>query len=217
MRFPNAYKGVKKLFITEIISVIVAFLMMVASVLLALGKNNDALLAAGGAIALAGGIALIVVFIIQIVALYQGGKDEIRIKYAFFLTIFAIVLSLISSIFTSIKSVPVLVDIGGYINTLIKVVELVALEYTLIGIAVLMDKLGNSSLANRGRSLATAVLILFIVSILMNLYANIMDSNAYEWVKITLTIAAIVAGIAELVVYVLTLVYYGRATKELKQ
>ena len=92
-----------------------------------------------------------------------------------------------------------------------------ALEYTLIGIAVLMDKLGNSSLANRGRSLATAVLILFIVSILMNFYTNIMDSNAYEWVKITLTIAAIVAGIAELVVYVLTLVYYGRATKELKQ
>ena len=217
MRFPNAYKGVKKLFIAEILAVIAALLTVVAAILAAAGINNEPLVLAAGGMIIATGIIFVIVFIIQLVGLHQGGKDEPQIKVAFFLTIFSVILSLVASILTAIRGNAVLTDIAKYINIAVDVATVIALLYTLLGIATLAKKLGDDKMAKFGRRLAWVVCILFVVAIVMNLFSGIISKNTQQWVTVTVAVLGIVAAIAEFVVYVLTFVYYGKATKMLKQ
>lgn len=217
MSFPNAYKGVKKLFIAEILAIISALLVLVSAVLAAVGKNNEPMIAAAGGLLLATGIIFIIVFIIQLVGLHQGGKDEPQIKIAFMLTIFSVLLSLVATILSSINGVAVLGEIARYVRIAVDIATVIALEYTLFGIAHLAKRLGNEKMERFGRTLAWIVCILFVISIVMDLYSGIMNSNVQEWVKTTITIAGIVAGVAEFVVYLLTFIYYGKATKMLKE
>ena len=217
MRFPHAHSGVKKLFICELIGIIATTLAVVGAILAAIGLKKNALLLTGGSLLLASGIALVVVFILQLVGLHQAGKDELQIKYAFCLVIIGVVLSLIASILSALSSHPVLVTIGKYFAIAVDVATVIALEYTLSGIATLAGKLGNEKMRKMGEGLALAVLILFIVSIVLSLYATILNANVKDWVKITVSVASVLAALAELVVSLLTLVYYGKSTKMLKE
>lgn len=217
MKFPNAYKGVKKLFVAEIIGIIACFVMAVAAVLMTVGLNNEPVLIASSTVALVGSIALLVVFIISLVGLYQGGDDEPQIKVAFYLTLVTVGLSLLATVFSAITKVSGLVTASKYIAITADVAAVIALEYTLLGIAELSKKCGDEKMARLGKTLTWCVLLLYILSVVMNLYGTILANNVQQWVKITVSVAAIVASIAELVVYVLIVVYYGRATKMLKK
>lgn len=216
MKFPNAYKGVKKLFIAEILAILAALLMVVAAVLGAIGLKNEPVLLASGTVALVAGIILIIVFVIQIVGLYQGGKDDIQIKYGFYLTILAIVLNLIVVIFGMIKDNQILATIAKYINIAVDIATVLSLVCTLRGIAALANQLGDEKMENRGKSLAFIVFILFVASIVLGAYPNFFVNGAPDWAQTMFAITGIVAGVIELVVYILTVIYYGRATKMLK-
>ena len=217
MKFPNAAKGVKKLFIANLVAVIAGILALVSAVMAAIGLKNDPVLIAAGSVALVATIILIVVFIVQLVGLYQGGKDNALIKAGFYLTIAGIIFTVIGTIFKSITAVPALVTIGGYLIVIVDGITVVALFYVLRGIAHLCEESGDEGLASHGRRLSFIVLILFVISIVLSLYSNILGNSTIEWVKTTIAVAGIVAAITELIVSLLVLIYYGRASKLLNK
>ena len=147
MKFPHAYKGVKKLFIAEILGVIMAVLMITAAVLVAIGLKNEPALLAGGTVGLVGSIILIVMFVLQLVGLIQGGKDEPLIKIALFFTLAAIVLSLVATILASFPDNQILAIIARICNIGVDGATVIAFLYTLLGISNLATRLGDEEMA----------------------------------------------------------------------
>ena len=217
MKFPNAYKGVKKLFIAEICEIVIAVLGIVVATLASVAKGNNAVLTAAGTLGLVAAIALIVIFVFQLVGLHQAGKDELQIQYAFCITILGIILSVVGSILGSLTQTRGLELAGTFIDSAVKVSQLLAAYYTLMGIASLSAKLSDSKMEKQGKALANWVIIFFVVSIVFNLLSTILLPHSPAWLVTLLGILVIIAGVVELVVYVVTFLYYGRAVKMLKK
>lgn len=217
MQFPSAHKGVKKLFIAELIAIAAGLLVLVAAVLGVVGIKNEGVLVAAGSITIVSTFALIVVLILQLVGLFQGGKDSLQIKYAFFISLGGLVLSIVLAILRLLPANNGLAIAIGVIGPLVDIATVLALAYTLLGIAELAEKLNDEPMARRGKTLAFVVVILFAISVVLNLFSSFFVNNAPSWAVILIAIFGIVAAVVELVAYILTVVYYGRATKMLKK
>ena len=217
MKYPNAYKGVKKLFVVELLAVVAAILAVVASALSAIGLTNTALVATAGSLALSSTIVLIVVFILQLVGLHQAGKDEKLISYAFCVAVLSILVSVVGSILASFKSVAILVIIGNVCQALANASGIVIAWFTLKGIAALAGRLGDSAMKKRGETLAFYVIFFVLLSLVFEVLDAVLKGVELKWLMVTIAILAIIASIAELVVYVVTFLYYGKAVKMLKK
>ena len=218
MKFPKAHAGVKKLYVVELINIAIVLLSIVGLILVAVGKDSTVL--SGGSIILAAGIAGVVAFVLSLVGLHQGGKDEIQIQYAFCMALLGIILGVVSSILGGIKEpskvVKVFADIAETGESLAK---LFTTFYVLMGISSLAKKLSDAKMAKKGLRLANWVVILYCVSILLGITGMVLSGlpSAPEAVAVIAGIVAITAAVAELVVYILTVAYYGKATKMLKK
>ncbi len=217
MQFPSAHKGVKKLFIAELIAIAAGILTLVAAVLAVVGIKNEGVLVAAGSITVVSTFALIVVLILQLVGLFQGGKDSLQIKYAFFISLGGLVLSIVLAVLRLLPANNGLAIAIGVIGPLVDIATVLALAYTLLGIAELAEKLNDEPMARRGKTLAFVVVILFAISVVLNLFSSFFVNNAPSWAVILIAIFGIVTAVVELVAYILTVVYYGRATKMLKK
>ena len=216
MRFPNAHKGVKKLFIAEIISIVAGLLGVVGAVLAIVGLTNEAVLASAGGLLIAMGFALILSFILTLIGLHQGGKDEVQIRFAFFFIIAAILLTLVQTIFGFIAN-PVLVIIARVLGTLSDICTTLSLVYTLLGISRLADELSDERMSKRGKFLALVVTVLFVATVILGLFPNFVNENSPEFFKTLVAIFGLIGALVELIAYVLIFIYYGRATKMLKK
>ena len=217
MQYPSAHKGVKKLFIAELIAIAAGILTLVAAVLAVVGIKNEGVLVAAGSITVVSTFALIVVLILQLVGLFQGGKDSLQIKYAFFISLGGLVLSIVLAVLRLLPANNGLAIAIGVIGPLVDIATVLALAYTLLGIAELAEKLNDEPMARRGKTLAFVVVILFAISVVLNLFSSFFVNNAPSWAVILIAIFGIVTAVVELVAYILTVVYYGRATKMLKK
>ena len=217
MKFPNAHAGVKKLFICEIIAVAASVLTIVGAILAAIGLKNGALLTTAGGIILGSTIALVVVFILQLVGMHQAGKDEIQLKYAFCATVLGVLIGVVASILGSFKQTTTISLVTTFLDAGQSVAVLFASYYVLMGISTLAGKLNDGAMQAQGKRLANWVIIFFLISIGFEILGVILKTTSVEWLKTVAAILAIAAGVAELVVYIITFVYYGKAVKMLKK
>lgn len=214
MQYPSAYRGVKKLFIAEIISIVGAVLALTASViamaLVNANADNPALLASGGVL-IASSFVMVVAFVLQMIGLLQAGKDEPNFRSGFFVAIFGIVVSVVSAILASLNVSAVACSI---LDSLSSVASVVVVIFTLSGVANLASALNNQPMFEKGKRLINWVTILFVVSIVLGLFPSFF-SAPNEGIKIMLGVMGIVAAIVELVIYINILVYLHRAIKML--
>ena len=217
MKFPDAHKGVKKLYVAEIISIIAAAIGIISLIFSSIGLKNDGVLATMGLIASLSAIALLVSFIMQLVGLKQGGEDEDQIRYAFYCSLLAIAFSLAVVVVRLFKENDTTVMIRNIFDIGVDVSNVLVVIYALLGISALATKLGDGAMAQRGKKLSNVVTVLFVVSIAFNLFPNFFTNNAPDWAKVIASIIAIVAAIVELIAYVLIVVYYGKASKMLEK
>ncbi len=78
MRFPNGYKGVKKLFASEILNIVTTLLLFVTAVLNIINSkksSDDRFIAAVFILLLIAGIVAILSFLLQIIGINQSRKD----------------------------------------------------------------------------------------------------------------------------------------------
>ena len=210
MRFPNAYEGVSKIFLAEILS-LVSSLVIVAGVGLALGGaatfyNGGSIdvaggLAVGGIVVTLGGLVLpIIGSILQIVGLGQARKDERKcFKTAFIAAIIALVASCASAFTTGIDWLTtVLTLVAGFAN-------IFAFAFTIYGITELAGLMKRQDMVILGNKIVWMVAIIYIMSFI----AKVLPLAQFG------TVLLIASGILAIVAYIVFLVYLYKGKKML--
>ena len=210
MTFPNAASGVKKLFIAEILQLIGTILIAIAAVagLGALGAavdGSDSAAAGFGIGALIGGagsaVVMVIAFILSLVGLFQASKDEPTfIKYAFFISIAAIVLAVIQSFLSSSNP-----DIADVIGSVVQIASLLIFLFTIIGVGVLAQKLGCNNIYALGNKLLWVIAIISIISLIL----NFLGGTAGD-------VLAIAGSILSIASYIIFLLYLSKASRMLQ-
>ena len=216
MKFPSAQKGVYKLWIAALIGIIVTAIAFVGSILSGFADGNEGLKTATAGVVGVGGIAGLIVLILELVGLHQASQDESKFHSAFLIIILGLALGVLAGIIGAFKN-DVCAAIASYVSIASSVCSLVALEYTFKGIMSLADQLGEKEMVQKGRKLIVIIWVVFIASIVLSLVSKILNPNAADWVKLMVSIFAIVAAAAEIVVQVITFLYYNTAKEMLKK
>lgn len=209
MRFPNAYGGVKKIFIAEILLIIVALLGGVAVVsgiaglgAAGAGSAEGAMVGLGGTILSGIGVLVLslIALILNLVGLHQAGKDEATyLKPAFYLTIVQIVASIIGSFFQA----GVMGGVMGLINRLLSIAICFLVIY---GIMKLAAELNREDMVSFGNKIVWIIVITYMLSWVADI---IPAATAKTVLGVIGAILMIVGGIAYLV-------FLSKATKMLQ-
>ena len=215
MRFPNAYAGVRKLFIAEILDIVASVLLLVAvlfgATLIAAGQNgaSDEVVmgaAAGTIIFMAPGLIItLVAGIFTLIGLWDGGKDEpTYLRRAFWVSIASLVASGISGSMTSASGQQTmgasLVELVAYI------LDLVVINFTVEGIGTLCRRIRRPDILEFGRKLMLWLTIALGCSLIATIAAN--------WIGVA---ASIVSSALHVAVYVGYIIFLSRAKKALAQ
>ena len=213
MRFPNAFRGVKKIWLAELLMLLAAVIGIILVVVIAANStlvgeevvvNEAAVKTPGAILGIAAALVALVAFVLNLVGLINAKNDDAAFRIALLVTILGIIVSAISAIWSDNTG------LVKWMDTLTTIFSMFASYYVLTGIANLADKIPDAatkSLALKSRTLvegsfcATAVFKL-IISIF-----KIQDGSTIY------TILSIVALILELVSYIL----YLRALSKGKQ
>ena len=209
MRFPHAHGGVKKLFIGEILQIIAAVLGIVVAVLgaIALAQESEAFAGAVTGVGIAALVLVVVGAVIQFIGFIQAGKDDGNFRVALWCIILVMILSVVTTILESVnKDLNVLVAVLDAVSNVAKVFVTI---YMLYGIMSLAGKLGEGAMARRGNFLVWAVVILFVVTTALSLFG--------KFIPVVAGGLAIGASVVETIIYVLTVIYLGSATKMLRK
>ena len=209
MRFPNAYKGVSKLFLAQILEIIGVIATLISIIVMIAGATaGNAALAGGGV--LATGISLIAIpilsiiaFVMTLVGLNQGKKDEPAFQTAFIMTIIGLVLSIISYLVTNTNP-----WLAGWMQFASSIFSLGSLEYVIVAGMSLARQLGDSKMEAFGGKMRILITILWILLLVIYLFRN-NASDVFYWISLG-------ASLLELVVSIMYIVFLSRTKKMLK-
>lgn len=219
MRFPNAFGGVKKIFIAEILSLIAALALLATGILAAttllggvsaLESGSDAAFAAtgasllgAGAFGLIGGVLAIIAFIFQLLGLNQAGKDEANFKKGFYFALIGVAVSVIASFF---KGNEVVAAIFSAAQT---ICNLLVLNFGIMGIVALAKQYGNQEMVDKGNNLIKIECVILIVSLIASIVGTFAAGVA--------GVMSVIAAIASIVAYILYLMYLSKTKVMLAQ
>lgn len=217
MRFPNAFGGVKKIWLAEILGLIGSLCLLImgfvgvgaaAGAAGALSESNEGALVAAGAgvlgasvFGLAGGVLGILAFIFNLVGLNQAGKDEVSFKQGFYAALIGIVVSIIGAFFSGNTVVATIFNIVSF------VIQAFIFFCVINGVKALAQQYGNQELIRKGDNVLKiylAVLVVGVIASLVSLFAPAVAG-----------VMSIVASIASIVDYVLYIIFLSNAKKML--
>ena len=211
MKFPNAYSGVKKIFSAEILEIIGIACLFIAALFslttvgaVAGGSKNGALASLGGAalFGLAGGVLAIIAFIFTIIGINSASKDEPVFKPAMAIIFVGIIASIVSSVSSLASSSGILHDLASDFSS---VASILVTYYIIQGIISLANKLSNSEMADKGKSICTLVMTVFALYLIAQVLSQFVVAGTVS------AIVAIVAAVLEIVQYVIYLTYLAKA------
>lgn len=219
MKFPHAYKGVKLIFIAEIMSIIAAVVALIAALIATLVTSGRSGLAASSAtLLLVSGIASIVVFVVQLVGLFKGAKESRDFRIALWIVLVGIAASITSAILQSIESTkglsPILFAVLATISTL---ADFLVVICVLFGIADLANRLGDNEMDEKGHKLAFYFIIIYLVVLIFCLLPGFGGYIVNPGWRLVFSIFTIAAAALEIFIYVSFVIYLARATRMLEQ
>ena len=215
MRFPNAYAGVKKLYTSEILSIVGGLALLVAAILIAIGKAGSeagsetveyAGIGIGAVIGLAGMVVLLISYIFQIIGVNKASNDEPAFKIALFLIIVSFICTAASSLTKDNGNATTLSSI---FDSVWSVIELGVTVFIIQGIRNLADRLNNGAVSAKGAT---------IFKIMTAFYALIIVANIVAIFSVTIAvIIAIIVPILSLIQYIIFLSFLSQAKKMLSK
>lgn len=222
MRFPNAAKGVSKIFTAEIIALIAAifsggFLFAVLLTNKFMTENNETAFDAAGISMLTLGIVaavlLIIAGIINIIGYIQAAKDEESFKKAIYCTIAGIVFGVVGSL---------LVDKSGFLgwlgttfNVVSELMTLLVFIFSIGGLMNLSGKCHNKEMVADGALLLKFISCICVLYIIILIVTRVFRENDFN--KIISSICSVIATVLSIMQYILYLVYLKNAKKMLKK
>lgn len=214
MRFPNAYKGISKIYLAELLVIIAAIATAIASVLagIAVGIGNEedatviALIGGAGIIVLVAGILFIIAFIVNVVGVNDASKDELKFKHALYAIIVNIVVTIIGLFLTGIAN-----DICDLVGEIAGIVTTI---FIIQGIMALGNKIGSEDLVNRGKFLLKLIVAIWVITFVLTILSGFVLG---ETAAVVAGILSIVASVLSIVQYIAYLIYLSRAKKALAE
>ena len=207
MTYPKAYAGVKKVYNSEILSLIGTILIGPGAIVMAVGAGaagaGAALAAVGGICMIVGLVLNIISYIMKLVGLSQASKDEQKcFKAAFALSIVALIFTIVSG------GVSVL---GGstastVVQAISTILEILIAVNVISGIMDLADRFHNEVIREKGKNILVIWVVIYVIALILQL-VNVQALTA---------ILGIVSLILMIIVYILYLSYLSKAVKMLQ-
>ena len=231
MKFPNAAKGVKKLFTAELlklISVICLIASIICAVLLYVSAVNQTSAGAGAsAIAtfiflMAAGVLVLISGIMMLVGLVQAARDESSFKSSLICILVEVVALIVSSIISANNTAGIsenafdLAVAGSAISLshlITSIASLLITIFIITGIIRLADQLNDGSVSAKGTNLLKVIVVLNILVIIADIIALIFGANPAS--TATCGILLIVALVLQIVQYFMYLSLLSNGKKML--
>ena len=146
LKYPNSYKGVTKIFISEVLEIVLSVITTVLLFFMTdLYDSSSAGLPFAPILISVLGILIIVIYLIGLV---QARKEEKEFRLALIMTIIIIVLELISEIF--LFSYPI---VGEWIEFACEILGLIAFESVVTGVVTLAKHIGDEKIVSMGKKM----------------------------------------------------------------
>ena len=215
MNFPNAYKGVKKIFTAEIFAIVSLVLLLICPILAVVltkmtSDTGTAVVALVSLIVLFAGLGLAVAsFVVNLTGIVQAKKDEGRFYYA----LVFVIIPIIASIFVAIFSQNTYVQ--NIANTINNVCEVMVMIYIIGGIRNLAEKLGDGKMVSSGNFALRVIITIYVLLLIARVTAIVFCFIPV--MVVAAGIISIIAGVLDVFVHIYYFFYLGRAVKMLKQ
>lgn len=208
MQFPNAAKGVSRIYTAEILALIASVVVLAGAIvaLIGAGAGSGGSLAIGGILVIASSVVMIISFIMNIVGVGNASKDEDSFKRAMIAIIVGIIASILASAFSANEVV------ANIANAVSKVCELLVTLFCIIGIGNLAVKLGNSAVKEKADNLLKLIIAVQVISIIFSIVAVIFTS---KFMTVVAGILALAAAVCSIIVYILYLSLLSKGKKML--
>ena len=214
MRFPNAYRGVKKIWLAEMLMLLAAIVGIVIVIVAAMNGSmvgEDIVISEGvktpiAVLGIVTAVIALVAFILNLVGLINANNDDSAFRIALLVTILGVVASAISAIWSNNET------LNKWMDTAITICSMFASYYVLTGIANLAEKMSDAAtkaLALKSRTLVEGS---FCATALFKLIISIFKIQNGSTIS---TILAVVALLLELVSYILYLRALSKGKKML--
>ena len=161
MKFPNAYKGIGKIYLAELLQLIGVVLLAIGVAVGFFGMKSEgqveaavtSSLALGAFLSMLPGIILpMISLILSIIGLNEASKDEpTQLRTAFISSIAALALAIIASVIQSVNGDSNL--LSSFFELLSTLASLFVTIFTVGGISKLMTRIGRNDLVNRGNQI----------------------------------------------------------------
>ena len=220
MTFPNAHNGVKKIFTAEILSLIAAVALIVASIVSIIGakaigtaQTESAKAAAFG---VAGGLAvfgiassvlMVIAYILTLVGIISAMKDEASFKTALIFAVIGLVAAGVASVFSTGVT-------GSIMQIVSNVANLMVTLYVVQGIVNLAAKLNDGDMVARGNKARWILTIAYCLPIIASLVASILAINK---AGVAAAVIGLITALLTLVAYFIYLAYLSAAKKMLAE
>ena len=220
MRFPNAYKGLKKIYRSEILILIVGILTGIAgffgaqaaSQIAEQGEEGITAATAFGVMIpiMVSGIITIIAAFMQFLGLKNAAKDDAEFKKGYTYALIGLALAIVFGILSIMKIENAMItDLSKILSNFI---EIVITFYIITGIISLSEKLDDPEMAARGKKIFYMYAAGVILASLVDLICTVMNLDKSG------TIAVVLGGLSALlavIAYVLYLGYLGKAKRML--
>ena len=215
MRFPNAFEGVKKLFKSEILTIIgivcmilAAFFGILTASLADADEIGSALGFGIGALVFSLGFAVlsIIAFIMQLRGLNIAALDEPKFKTALVFVLLGIAGSVLSGLNT--ERLAFLNDVG---TILTNISSIFIIYYVIQGVSSLAAVYGNEAIIKKGKTIIYMILGVYICSLIASILGLfVLDGTAAA-------VVTLIASVLTLVQYILYLTFLSDAKKMLAE
>ncbi len=203
MRFPNACKGLKKLFYAELISLIALVPYAVSMVLIQflpeeINENNAEMLPAEVVVTILSLVSLVlmtVAYVLNIIGYVNASKDNESFKKAMLLTIAGLVLTVVSGIMENVNASPILTNT---FDSMEQILDLLITLTTISGIVTLSVTYGDLRMVDSGKALFKFLFAIYLPTLIAYVFVYMLRNTRS---------AAILAVTVTLISFALNAVY----------
>lgn len=203
MRFPNACKGLKKIFYAELISLIALVPYAVSMVLIQflpeeINENNAEMLPAEVVVTILSLVSLVlmtVAYVLNIIGYVNASKDNESFKKAMLLTIAGLVLTVVSGIMENVNASPILTNT---FDSMEQILDLLITLTTISGIVTLSVTYGDLRMVNSGKALFKFLFAIYLPTLIAYVFVYMLRNTRS---------AAILAVTVTLISFALNAVY----------
>ncbi len=201
----NAYKGVKKIYHAEIVSILAAICMVVVAILELISPTETIILVIGG-FAIATVAMYVIAFILQMLGLEQAGKDHSSFKTAFWIVVLGIVLGIAAGVMQALDDKAYAL-VGEMMTSVTSLINILVIMFIITGISSLVT---DEKFASKGKKICLTMAVVYAITFTISILTTVCE-NAGDTVKIVFGILALLAALVDLIIYINIFFYYKKA------